>query len=124
MTNAGVYLALVLYYPEFVFSSVIASAGSSVVGLFLHRLFGLRPNVSFGRDIPFILNGLALSEGIRPAGEMLFNKLLNFPNIGIIAAAIMPPIAQTMLFFDDSNGRRSEERRVWNECRSRWSLYH
>ncbi len=110
-TNAGIYLTLTLLLPEFVFSSLIASAASSAAALLAHRLSGLRPNTSFGRDTPFFLNGLGLSEGVRPVGEMLVGKLFGLPNIGTAVATGLPSLAQTMLFFDDSRGNQDTSKK-------------
>lgn len=108
-TNAGIYLLLESFFPEFVFAGAIASTAGALTALLSHHQFNLRNGVKkIKAGIPFLLDGIPLSEGVRPVGELLVSKLN--PTAGIITAAILPPIAQNMMFFNNSAGARARSR--------------
>ena len=69
-----------------------------------------------------------LAEGkVTPAdAEKLLNKLQNSDSPTTTEPAPTPSAraARSLRIAIDEPGRRSEERRVGKECRSRWSPYH
>ena len=52
------------------------------------------------------------------------SKLLKWPNIPLTVVRDGPYGVGSMQLYLDCDPRRSEERRVGKECRSRWSPYH
>ena len=63
-------------------------------------------------------------SGGKTVGKMLADKLgIPFYNREIITMASEDSGVNAMLFSDERL-KRSEERRVGKECRSRWSPYH
>ena len=66
----------------------------------------------------------------RPVGVIMIVLAiiaLGFVSVKNLAVDLFPkidlPIAVIATTYDDA-APRSEERRVWKECRSRWSPYH
>ena len=51
----------------------------------------------------------------------MFNRVVSFTSLMLVIASVMFFL---VVIWGLMNGKRSEERRVGKECRSRWSPYH
>src|SRR5258708_36171274 len=99
-------------------------------GVIRHRALGARPSKplvvrgglarTFGGLAGFVVVTF-LCAGFYILQEAFANPISGAGSVAVISAAFIITLAGILLFFLI---KRSEERRVGKECRSRWSPYH
>ena len=82
------------------------------MGYDVHRLVEGRKLIIGGVEIPYEKGLLGHSDA-----DVLLHAIMD----ALLGAAALGDIGK---HFPDTDERRSEERRVGKECRSRWSPYH
>src|SRR3712207_9127625 len=92
-------------------------------GAFYMRKIGLLPRLILGILLGILIGYISRNAGAYSVARIfitftdIFSNFLKFIIPCIIVGFVAPSIA-------DLGNKRSEERRVGKECRSRWSPYH
>ena len=91
----------------------------------LKNYINLFTNADFGKSLLWSLRFAVISTTIQILLGVLIAQLFNraFPGKSVAITLLLLPMVVSP-FLMETMHRRSEERRVGKECRSRWSPYH